>query len=397
MPPARRSEAAGAALAALRPAWVTVDLDALARNLAALSARIAPARRLAVVKADAYGHGAVEVSRRLVAEGVEWLAVALVEEGAELRRAGIAASILVFGTVQPSQVAAMRRYDLTPTVSSLAQLALWEEASAAAGRPQAIHLKVDTGMTRLGVALADLGLALERLRRAPGLELSGLMSHFADADDLASARNAEQETRFDEVVAQLSGVERQRVLVHMANSGAALHRPPRGHDLVRLGLSLWGLDPAQAGAALEPIASLSARIVQLQEVPAGTRVGYGGRWQAGRPSRIAVVPVGYADGYPWQLANKAQALAGGRRVAVAGAVSMDMLALDVTDAPVALGDEVVLLGRQGSETIDAHELAAVAGTIAYDILCGLALRLPRRYAAGGEWVACRSRLLGSDR
>jgi len=381
--------------AALRPAWVDVDLDALEHNLRVVSARVASsgARTMAVVKADAYGHGAVGVSRALETAGVDWLGVALLEEGAEVRRAGVELPILVLGTARPAKIALYRRYRLTPTVSSLAELALWRDWTAGETEPQPIHLKVDTGMGRLGVAVAEVPQALAWVRGCPGLRLSGLLSHFAEADDLESPRNRLQEERFAEVLSLLTERERAGALVHMANSAAALHRAASRYDLVRLGLAVYGLDPAverdrPRSAAfppeLRPVMSVRARIVQLREVPPGTPVSYGGRTVTRRHSRIAVLPVGYADGYGWRLTGKAEALVGGCRVPVAGSVTMDMTLLDVTDTGAELGDEAVLLGAQGGQEITALELAEHAGTISWEILCHLGLRLPRRYLRAGR-------------
>lgn len=378
--------------AVLRPAWLTVDLDALRANLALLSQRVGPIGRMAVVKADAYGHGAVEVARALAAAGIEWLAVAMLEEGGELRRAGVDTPILVFGALRPAQLPLVRKYGLTPSVVSLEQLAMWREAAPSLG-PIDIHLKVDTGMTRLGIGVDEFGTALEMLRREPRLRLAGLMSHFADADDLASPRNAEQEERFSALVGGLDPVWRDGLVTHLANSAAALHRPATAQRMVRLGLSLYGADPARREPALSPVLSLGAEIVLVREVPPRTRVGYGGRWSAVQTGQVAVVPVGYADGYPWRLGTGCEALVGGRRVPLAGAVSMDMLALDVTGTGAEVGDEVVLLGRQGGELISIHELADRAGTIPYEVFCLLGTRLPRRYVSGGTCVAVRSRLL----
>ncbi|HEV8580732.1 MAG TPA: alanine racemase [Thermoanaerobaculia bacterium] len=388
--------------AALRPAWVDVDLAALEHNLARLRERLATSgtRTMAVVKADAYGHGAVGVSRVLEAAGVDWLGVALLEEGAEIRRAGVEVPILVLGTARPSKIALYARYRLTPTVSSLAELALWRDWMAGHSEPQPVHLKVDTGMGRLGVAVEEVAQALEVLRTHPRLRLAGLLSHFGDADDLASPRNPAQEARFAAVLALLTGEERERTLIHMANSAAALHRPASRFALARLGIAIYGLDPAErpdrplpptARTDLRPVMSVKARIVQLREVPAGTPVSYGGRTVTRRRSRIAVVPVGYADGYAWRLTGKAEALVRGRRVPVAGSVTMDMTLLDVTDAGAEQGEEVVLLGRQGDEEITATELAAHAGTISWEILCHLGLRLPRRYVREGRVEELMSR------
>jgi alanine racemase len=381
--------------AALRPAWVDVDLAALEHNLARVretlagnGARVARvARTMAVVKADAYGHGAVGVSKALEAAGVDWLGVALLEEGAEIRRAGVSLPMLVLGTARPAKIALYRRYRLTPTVSSLAELALWRDWTSELNGPQPIHLKVDTGMGRLGVAMEEVPEALEIVRRHPCLTLAGLLSHFGDADLPDSPRNPAQEDRFDAVLALLTEAERASALIHMANSAAALHRPESRHDLVRLGIAIYGLDPVESAGrelGLKPVMALRARIVQVRDVPAGTALSYGGRTVTRRRSRIAVVPVGYADGYAWRLTGKAEALVHGMRVPVAGSVTMDMTLLDVTDAGAELGDEVVLLGRQGSGEIRATELAAHAGTISWEILCHLGLRLPRRYVRDGR-------------
>ncbi len=402
----RRPSEAELLASALRPAWVDVDLDVLDRNLAALRARMGSARILAVVKADAYGHGATGVSRALEAAGVDWLGVALLEEGAEIRRAGVDLPILVLGTARPEWLALYRRYDLTPAVSSLAELALWREWSAGsavsgATAPQALHLKVDTGMGRLGVPLAEVPRALEILRSSPQIQLAGLLSHFANADDLANAKNDRQENRFLDVLAQLTAHERESIEIHMANSAAALHRPSSRNTLVRMGIGLYGIDPVppattEGETGLSPVMSLVARIVQVREVPAGTQLSYGGRTVTTRPSRIAVVPVGYADGYAWRLTGKAEALVAGRRVPVAGSVTMDMTLLDITDTDAALGDEAVLLGRQGTEEITAVDLARQAGTISWEILCHLGLRLPRRYFRGGKLDHIVSRFSRED-
>lgn len=393
----------GGLAGALRPAWVEIDLDAVEANMALLRRRVAPARVLAVLKADAYGHGAPRAARALAAAGVDWLGVALLEEGAELRRAAVTLPILVLGTAQESQVPLYRRYRLTPTVSSLEQLSLWcrEAVRSPPSQPIYVHLKIDTGMHRLGIAPDELGEALDRLRRTPGLRLAGLASHFADADRPESRRNDEQERLFEDLLRALEPAERERAVIHLANSSAALRRPASRYGLVRLGLGLWGVDPAgtdsEIAAALRPAMSVVARVVQRRRIEAGATVGYGSRWQAARPSVLAVVPIGYADGYPWRLgglstgASSAEALLGGRRVPLAGAVSMDMLTLDVTaveaaaDGAVPVGEEVVLLGRQRDEEVPAWELARRAGTVPYEILCAFGLRLPRRYWHRGRW------------
>ena len=382
--------------AALRPAWVDVDLDALTANLAAIRRRAPGLRALAVVKADAYGHGAVGVSLALERAGVEWLGVALLEEGAELRRGGVERPILVLGTARPAKIALYRRYRLTPTVSSLAELALWREWAAGGTEAQPIHLKVDTGMGRLGIAVDEVPAALAILRQEPRLRLAGVLSHFAEADDPESPRNPAQEERFQAVLAQLAPRERAGIEIHMANSAAALSRPSARFTLVRLGIALYGVDPLARADDLRPVMSVVARIVQVREVPAGTPLSYGGRTVTRRRSRIAVVPVGYADGYAWRLTGRAAALVRGRRVPVAGSVTMDMTLLDVTETGGEVGEEVVLLGRQGDEEVSAAELAGHAGTISWEILCHLGLRLPRRYLEGGEVRELASRFSRED-
>lgn len=351
------------------------------------------AKVMAVVKADAYGHGAAPVGRALQEAGVDWLGVAMAEEGIELRAAGVAAPILVLGPVNEPQRPLLVRQRLTPAVSSLEQLAGWATHCVARGEPQELHLKLDTGMGRLGIELERLPRALELLRAQPLLRLTGVLSHLADSEDLASPRNVEQEERF---AAALARIEAQQPagLVHLANSGGTLHWPVTLHGMVRCGLALYGIDPAGRDQALRPVMSVHARVAQLREVPAGYRIGYNGRWEAPRPSRIGVLQLGYADGYPWRLANAGEALVRGRRVPVVGAVSMDLLTVDLTGSGAGLGEEAVLLGAQGGETVSARELAERAGTIPYEVLTRFGQRLARRYRRGGEVVATTSRHLG---
>jgi alanine racemase len=378
----------------LRPAWADVDLDALAANLRYLRSRVAPARILAVIKAGGYGHGAVPVARALEAEAVDWLGVALVEEGADVRRGGVETPMLVLGVAQRDQLPLFRRYRLTPTVSSLDQLELWLTWQASMpGHSQPIHLKIDTGMSRLGLGLDEATEALARIRRSPGLELEGLLSHLADADLLESPHNRDQIERFDGLVDLLLPQERERVLLHLANSAGALHHPASRHGLVRLGLALYGLDPAARDRDLRPVMSVRSRIVLVRDVPAGAALGYGGRHVTGRPSRIAVVPVGYADGYSWRLTNQAEVLVRGKRAPVVGSVTMDMTLIDVTDNAARLGDEVTLMGRDGDDEITAADLGRIAGTLPYELLCLLGLRLTRRYWRAGRVVEELSRFV----
>lgn len=387
-------------LESLRPAWATVDLDALARNLERLKTACAPATIAAVVKADAYGHGAVAVARALErAGGVDWLAVAMPEEGAELRRAGIGTPILVLGAHLPAQIPLLLEFDLTPAISTESQLSAWCAVSGETARP--VHLKVDTGMRRLGFPIEALPAALERVRQAPGIRLAGVLSHFADASEPESKLNALQEHAWQTVEHLLTDAERRRVLRHVANSAAAIHlswsrlASLGSLGMVRLGLALYGVDPAGSETSgLEPISSVRARIVAVREVAAGEGIGYNHRWRAERRSRIGLLPIGYADGYAWRLGNRAQALAGGQRVGVVGNVSMDMTAIDLTDSNQREGDVVTLLGGDRGDSISAVDLARWAGTIPYEILVAFGLRLPRLSVEGGRTVAVSGRLSG---
>lgn len=391
--------------ALLRPAWVEIDLDALTRNLARLRGRVGGARVLAVVKADAYGHDAVAVARALERADVEWLGVALVEEGVELRRHGVSAPILMLGPVQRSQIALLCRHRLVPVVSSLEQLRIFSEWSTEHSResPQEIHLEVDTGMHRLGVPESEWGEALGVLQGHEDLRLDGLLSHFAESEVLSSQRNARQEAQFEKAIAffcRCEGAsdsvaragERPKVpWIHLANSAAALHRPSSCFGLVRAGLALYGVDPAAKLDELEPVLSLKARVVQRHTLDVGHEVGYGGQWTADRPSVIGTVPIGYADGYHWRLGNRASVLVEGQRVPVIGAVGMDLLSIDMTDSDAGPGATVTLIGVDGAEEITVTELAALAGTLPYELLCHLGLRLHRRVSENGTEIAHSTR------
>jgi len=368
-------------------ARVEIDLGALERNFRVIAAEVAPARVMPVVKADAYGHGAVEVARALEPLGAAGFAVARVEEGIELREAGIRAEILVCSPAHPETLDLLARHALSPVVSSLAQLAGLERFAAASGWRPAVHLKVDTGMHRLGVPLDEVDAAFECLRGARALDWRGLLSHLADGEHPDGAATARQGRAFAAVVGRLSPDERARIAVHLANSAGALAGNGSRHDLVRPGWALYGGAVDGSRVALEPVLALRARVLQVQEVEPGDSIGYGGRWTAARPSRVGIVGLGYADGYPWRAGGAAEALAAGRRVPVVGAVSMDLLAVDLTGVSCETGDEVTLLGGLGEERIRVEELAARSGTIGYEILCHLRMRLPRQLVSSSAPVA----------
>ncbi|HEX9800947.1 MAG TPA: alanine racemase [Thermoanaerobaculia bacterium] len=368
-------------------AHVEVDLAALERNFVRVAREVAPARVMPVVKADGYGHGAVTVARCLEPLGAAGFLVARPEEGAALRRAGVRAPILVGSPLPAAALEQAAGDDLELAVCSLEQLAALERFAATSGWRPAVHLKIDTGMHRLGVAPAEVPAALERLRGSAAMRWIGLMSHLADADLADSPRNAQQEAAFRQAAARLGASERRRLTLHLANSAGALRLPTARFDLVRPGLALYGGEIAGVALGLEPVLALRGRIRQIQAVAAGEPVGYGGRWRAPRPSRIGVVGVGYADGYPWRAGGAAQALVRGVRVALVGAVSMDLLAIDLSDVSAGEGDEVTLLGRQGGEEIRLAELAAWSVQSPYELLCHLRLRLPRIELRDGVPVA----------
>ena len=377
-----------------------VDLDAVRRNYRALAAYLAqeaagnraagvgpaaPPGIIGVVKANAYGHGAVAVAGALVDAGVPWLAVADIEEGLELRDAGITGRILVFGALSVSDVAGVFTHDLTPTLSSPAAARALAAAAAARGTRLTCHLKIDTGLNRLGFRFDNLQRSLPEVLASPSLDIEAMSTHFATADDAEDPMFETQRLRFEaarDTVRTLGGQVR---MAHAANSAASLRDSRTWADLIRPGLLLYGLVPSPMATTvpLTPAMTLTSRVVAVKGIRAGERIGYGGRHEAAAPMTIAVVPAGYADGLDRRLEGRGVALVRGARAPIVGAVSMDMLTVDVTAIEgVSTGDEVVFLGSQGPaswQTIDAREMAAWIGTIPYEVLCRLGARVERRY------------------
>jgi len=341
-----------------------IDLGALSHNLAVVRDHAGEAKVFGVIKADAYGHGLGPVARRLVDAGADGLAVALVEEGLELREAGVEAPILVLNGLYGDGYDAVVEARLTPCVYDDA------DAAAFAARGAGAHLKVDTGMTRLGVR--DLEHFLDR---HPRLRVDGLMTHLADAEEDPEATDAQLDA-FDAAIAAVRARGHDPVC-HAANSAGTLLRPRSRHDLVRAGVALYGVRPApDSPLDLRPVMRLVAPVARVADVEPGTAVGYGRTWTAARPSRIATVALGYGDGYHRALSNVGHAVIGGVRCPLAGRVSMDLIGVDVTDAPaVARGDEAELIGP----ALRAEEVAAAAGTIAYEVLSAVSPRVPRIY------------------
>lgn len=360
-----------------RPTWVEIDLDAIRHNVRLLKPD--SAELMVVAKADGYGHGEVEASRAALEAGATWVAVALVEEGLRLRAAGIEAPILVLS--EPPAGAERAAIDGGLTTSLYTRDGLTRLAEAAEGRAIRVHVKVDTGMHRVGVwPPAEAAAFVDRVAGA-GLVLEGLWTHFARADD-DEVTTKEQLARFHDVADEVRRAGHRPRYLHAANSAAAILYPEAHLDLVRTGLAVYGMEPGSGvGAHLGLRAALTWRssVTMVKRLPAGEAISYGHLYRTAAPSTIATVPVGYADGYPRLLSSRAVALIRGRRLPVAGAVTMDQILVDCDGHPVEPGDEVVVLGRQGSETVSAEELARHAETIPYEIVSRIGVRVPREY------------------
>lgn len=379
------ARAAASAPPAQRATWIDVDLDVIARNVARLKAHAAAPGLIAVVKAGGYGHGLVPTAHACLAGGADRLAVALVEEGVALRHAGIDAPILVMTEPPASAARALLEADLDPTVYTPAFLAALNDA-AVGGPPARVHVKLDTGMRRVGVPPADWQAVLEAVVAAPQVTFEGLWSHFAVADEPDHPFIAAQTRAFADGVALARRSARPPQVVHLANSAGTLHLPATHYDLVRPGLAVYGLEPAPglaAGLGLEPALSWYSRLSLVKRLAAGEGVSYGLTWQATQPTTLGTVPAGYADGVVRALARRGRVVVGGRRVPLAGRVCMDQFCVDLGAADAAVGDEVVLLGGQGSARVTAEDWADWLGTINYEIICGLGARVPRVYRGTG--------------
>lgn len=343
---------------------------------------------IAVVKANAYGHGAERVALALEQAGVTMLACADIEEGIVLRRAGVAVPILVFGALSVSDLGGLFEYSLTPTISTPSAARAVQSAAASRKTSVGYHLKIDTGMNRLGFRHDNLRRMLPDVLGSPNLRLEGIYTHFATADDPEQALFGDQRVRFEQAwtVARELGAA-PTVLRHASNSAALLRDSRVWYDIVRPGLLLYGIVPPPLAStmALQPVMSLTSRVVAVKGLRPGEAVGYGSRFRVDAPATIAVVPAGYADGLDLRLEQRGQVLIRGRRVPIVGAVSMDMITVDVTGLDtVQPGDEVVLIGRQGAESwqqIDVREMAAAIGTIPYEIVCRIGARIERQYIA----------------
>jgi alanine racemase len=363
-----------------RWAWAEVDLAAIAHNVGVLRSMVAPSELWAVVKADGYGHGAVRVGQAALAAGAAGLCVALTQEGIELREAGITAPILLLSEQPADNAAAIVANNLTPTVYTVVAVRALAAAvrTSSAPRPYPVHVKVDTGMHRVGVAPADLDALLRELDQVSDvLWVDGIFTHLAVADDPGNVYNAQQLERFSSLVTP-------EVRTHAANSAGLMAHPAARRDMVRGGIAIYGISPGPGvddlASDLRPALSLKAKVSFVKRLAAGDAISYGLRHTFSSAANVATVPLGYADGVPRRLfAVDGQVLIGGKRRMIVGAVTMDQLMVDCGDDKVAVGDEVVLIGRQLDEEITAAEWATRLDTIAYEIVCGISKRVPRVY------------------
>ena len=370
-----------------RPTWAEIDLAALSANLGAIRRRVGTRPVLAVVKANAYGHGAPAVARALEREGVESLGVALPEEGIELRRAGVSAPILVLGGFTPAQSDAVLQHRLVPAIFRPDQVEALSRAAAARGVQAPVHLKVDTGMGRLGVPPGDVPAFASLLARSPSIRVTGAFSHLAVADDPADPFTRRQIDLFQQSLEAACERGLNPEEVHLANSAAILDHPPAWLSLVRPGLVLYGYPPSAKMTPLEvrPVLSLKTRIIYIKDVAPGTSLGYGRTFVAARTTRVASLALGYDDGLPRLASNRGHVLVRGRQAPIIGRISMDLTTVDVTDVSGAdLGDEVTVIGGSGAERIGVDQIAAWAETIPWEVLCGIGSRVPRLFVRGEE-------------
>ncbi|GDZ92382.1 alanine racemase [Planktothrix agardhii CCAP 1459/11A] len=369
-------------------AWVEVDLGAIAENIRQLKGLLSPQTKLmAVVKADAYGHGAVSVAKTVCQAGAEWLAVATLPEGIELREAGIKQPILLLGAIHTvEEVQAIAHWQLQPTLCTPQQALLFSETLNKLDQSLAVQIKIDTGMSRLGTPWQQ-GLEFFKLvQRLPNLELAGIYSHFATADSPDPTVMRQQHYRYENVINEIrdhwqSDADPQFPLLHISNSAATLADRNLHYDMVRIGLSVYGLYPAThltSVVTLKPAMQIKARVTQVKTIEAGTGVSYGYQFIAKKQTKIAVIGIGYADGIPRNLSNKIKVLIRGQLVSQIGTITMDQIMLDVSEIPdLQVGEVVTLLGEDGEYSISADDWANTIGTISWEILCGFKHRLPR--------------------
>lgn len=372
----------------LRTAWVEIDLGRLRRNLQLIRRDLPPGvKLLAVVKDQAYGHGAIEVARIALQEGASALGVSTLEEAMALRDAGLVAPVLMLGQRTDDELPWCVEHDLTVCVNEAATIRQLARVASASGRKAPIHIKIQTGMSRYGVRWDQALPLVELILRERSLRLEGLMTHFAQSDESDKTFARLQASRFDEVVRQMEAAGIPIPCQHLCNSGGFLDLPWAHRDMVRVGILAFGVFPSTVCRRLpgiEPVMSVKTRIAAIQQINAGEMVGYGMRYTAPSPRRIAVLPLGYGDGFP-RVRNEGAALIRGRRAPLVGGVAMDALTADITDIPDAeMWDEAVIMGRQGGEQITVHDLAKLRNSVSYDVLTSWQLRLQRKFVNGDE-------------
>ncbi len=370
-----------------RPVWAEINLSALAHNARAVKNILQPGTEImAVVKANAYGHGAGPVARTLLANGVTWLGVATLDEALKLRQEGITAPVLVLGYTAAEDARQEVGADISQTVFTLEQAQLLSEAASTAGARARLHVKIDTGMGRLGLLPEEAVMLIKAINELPAVRLEGCFTHFAVADIVDKNYTQRQLMLFKWLLSKLKEEGIIFPWLHAANSGAIIDFPETHFNLVRAGIILYGHYPSQKVSKerlnLQPVMTLKTRIVSVKKLPAGAYVSYGCTYLTKGPTLVATLPVGYADGYSQLLSNRAQVLIRGRRAPIIGRVCMDHCMVDVTSVPgVQIGDEVVLFGRQEGNLLTVEEVAAWMGTINYEILCLISGRVPRLYQA----------------
>jgi alanine racemase len=370
-----------------RPTWAEVDLEALAANFHLVKKRVGPAVQvMAVVKANAYGHGAAECARRLEAEGADWLGVALPEEGIELRSAGVNKPVLCLAGFWGEQADACLQHQLVPVVYRMDMIETLDRAARDRGVVAEVHVKIDTGMGRLGVRFDEVSEFAAALKKFENIHVEGFMTHFAAADEPScGVLTHDQIERFNDAVAEFQRQGFESRFRHLANSAAIFGQPAAHGNMVRPGGVLYGLwrdilAPADRDAALRPVMSLHTRITLLKWVPPGETVGYGCTFEASRKTLVATIPIGYDDGYVRALSNRGHAIIRGTYAMVIGRISMDLTLIDVTDvAGVKPDDEVTLIGARDNLSVTAEDLAKTAGTLSYEVTCGIGVRVRRIY------------------
>jgi alanine racemase len=365
-----------------RPTWAEVDLVTLGFNLDQIRKWISPeVKIMPIVKADAYGHGIVEVSRYLIAQGIDYLGVATIDEAVVLREKRINIPILVLGSILPQETPIFAEYNITPTITNLEVASHLDKIAAEKNRSIKVHVKIDTGMGRIGIWHEEVMEFFLKMRQFKNLELEGLWTHFASAED--SAFTELQLARFNFVLGGLKQLGFNFIYIHSANSTAVFKNRNSHFNLIRPGLVLYGVYPdisLREIADLKPVMSLKTRIVFLKKISPGHSVSYSRTFVAERKSLIATLPLGYGDGYSWLLSNRGKVIVKGKRASIVGRVCMDQTMIDVTDIEgVNLGDEVILIGRQDKERVTVEELASLSETIPYEILCRISSRIPRIY------------------